>query len=165
MKKRAACCNLCDIEPPSGTKLCTRCKAAQYCSKQCQISDWRYHKLICHPLLCVRLKKVCELEGKFYKYGCSTLDGRMAHIVNETSLYWLQPFKRIDYGDYHYCVLCGKGTPFDRPCFKQDFSFTFKEQRIDCIRCDDCLAKKKHICSETFMEANVCVHQKRYQSS
>jgi hypothetical protein len=28
-------------------KLCSRCRAVKYCSKECQISDWKAHKPIC----------------------------------------------------------------------------------------------------------------------
>ncbi|KAH0834240.1 hypothetical protein J3R83DRAFT_11557, partial [Lanmaoa asiatica] len=28
-------------------KLCSRCHAVKYCSKECQISDWKVHKSIC----------------------------------------------------------------------------------------------------------------------
>lgn len=28
-------------------KLCSRCRAVKYCSKECQTSDWKAHKAIC----------------------------------------------------------------------------------------------------------------------
>ena len=28
--------------------LCVRCKSVRYCSKKCQTSHWREHKLFCH---------------------------------------------------------------------------------------------------------------------
>jgi hypothetical protein len=31
-------------------KVCSQCGFAQYCSKQCQIADWKNHKQVCRPL-------------------------------------------------------------------------------------------------------------------
>ncbi|RYH22711.1 zinc finger MYND domain-containing protein [archaeon] len=31
-------------------KACARCKAAFYCSKDCQVADWRHHKRSCLPV-------------------------------------------------------------------------------------------------------------------
>jgi len=29
------------------TKFCSRCKSVSYCSKECQVKDWKDHKLVC----------------------------------------------------------------------------------------------------------------------
>ena len=31
----------------NGLKICTRCRAAQYCSKECQVQHWKRHKKCC----------------------------------------------------------------------------------------------------------------------
>lgn len=38
-------CNLCKRKCPA--KLCGRCGAVNYCSKECQIADWSTHKPFC----------------------------------------------------------------------------------------------------------------------
>ena len=39
------CCNCFDF----GDLRCSRCKTAVYCSKECQLADWRTsHKFVCH---------------------------------------------------------------------------------------------------------------------
>jgi ankyrin repeat protein len=48
------CCQTCDAnaaEVPSGKlSLCGKCKAVSYCSRECQLEDWREHKLVCKHL-------------------------------------------------------------------------------------------------------------------
>ncbi len=154
---KKACCDLCDIVPDDNIKMCSICKAAQYCSRECQVKDWRYHKLICHPLLSERLKKICRIEAK--KFDCFIkldLFGRQVHMVND-KLYWLNPFKRVNSVDNQYCCLCGKEiSKFRKSQYSLDFSFLFEGNQVSCVRCDDCLIKRKHICGESFMEVNAC---------
>jgi len=53
-------------------KSCTRCKAAFYCSKECQVKDWPSHKKIC--------KKAAAIEPRTGPYdlveGATLPDGR-----------------------------------------------------------------------------------------
>lgn len=43
---------------------CTRCKAARYCSGECQKSDWGRHKKLCRPAFgFVEKPKVCKPSG------------------------------------------------------------------------------------------------------
>ncbi|RPA80794.1 hypothetical protein BJ508DRAFT_362446 [Ascobolus immersus RN42] len=42
-------CVVCGIE--EGTKRCTGCKHVSYCSRDCQKSDWMFHKLACKPVV------------------------------------------------------------------------------------------------------------------
>jgi MYND finger len=45
-------CNQCR-NPPSGDEkiqVCSRCKTAQYCSRDCQKADWKEHKAVCKYL-------------------------------------------------------------------------------------------------------------------
>lgn len=37
-------------QQPDDLKLCTGCKTASYCSRECQKTDWKEHKVICKYL-------------------------------------------------------------------------------------------------------------------
>lgn len=41
-----SCCDGCKKENQS-IKVCSKCKNAKYCSKECQINDWKTHKPEC----------------------------------------------------------------------------------------------------------------------
>ena len=32
-----------------GKKKCGRCMEVKYCTRECQVADWRMHKLVCCP--------------------------------------------------------------------------------------------------------------------
>jgi len=40
-----ALCNSCGS--PNDLKVCGKCKTVRYCSRSCQVSDWKYHKADC----------------------------------------------------------------------------------------------------------------------
>ena len=42
-----ACCNRSSKNPNLKFKYCERCRKVSYCSKECQLADWRDHKLLC----------------------------------------------------------------------------------------------------------------------
>ena len=45
MQKSITLCAVCQKE---AEKKCSRCKTISYCSKVCQGSNWKQHKVICH---------------------------------------------------------------------------------------------------------------------
>jgi len=57
---RVSCftCNKPESEVAGGLKLCTRCRGASYCSRQCQITDWGVHKPICSPAKTSIIEKI-----------------------------------------------------------------------------------------------------------
>jgi hypothetical protein len=57
-------CAWCNSTPASGFnkvkfKVCSDCKAASYCSKECQKEDWRYHQLVCKQFLAFTSSTPC----------------------------------------------------------------------------------------------------------
>ncbi|KIW75681.1 hypothetical protein Z517_10423 [Fonsecaea pedrosoi CBS 271.37] len=55
-----ATCIMC---PRRGTKVCSSCKDARYCSKNCQKLDWKNHKIIC-PSFQEPKPQVTEANGR-----------------------------------------------------------------------------------------------------
>ena len=43
-------CNFCKIDPKEPLKSCV-CGQASYCSKECQLNDWKTHKPSCPPFI------------------------------------------------------------------------------------------------------------------
>ena len=52
-------------------KQCSRCKEIMYCSRDCQVADWRIHKLACCPYsmpTCKKMPKLMHAEELKLKY-------------------------------------------------------------------------------------------------
>ena len=60
-----------------GSKICASCKAARYCSAECQRRSWKRHKPLCKKIkdLNVKLSEACEKLLK--EYGPGTEEGFM----------------------------------------------------------------------------------------
>lgn len=46
----AGACNFCNVpaeQLQKNLQVCSRCKNVQYCSRECQVSDWKSHKKLC----------------------------------------------------------------------------------------------------------------------
>lgn len=56
---KSGCCDICyKVCPKSEIILtCSRCEAEMYCSRECQLSDWRNHKVTCKRLASALKKK------------------------------------------------------------------------------------------------------------
>jgi len=48
-------CSVCNV---AANLRCGRCKKAAYCSKECQVGDWRSHKVICGQVVTERVENV-----------------------------------------------------------------------------------------------------------
>jgi hypothetical protein len=46
-------CSNCDVAPSSALLRCSRCKLAWYCTRSCQRSEWKEHKLACETVVIV----------------------------------------------------------------------------------------------------------------
>ncbi len=46
---------------------CSRCQSAQYCSRECQQSDWKSHKQNCEPPI-IAFKKIQDKYPQLFKY-------------------------------------------------------------------------------------------------
>jgi len=60
-------CNVCLTAKPEGISRCSRCRTRAYCSRECQKSDWKIHKLYCRPRpsnaeAIEQLRQMCEQQ-------------------------------------------------------------------------------------------------------
>lgn len=55
---RHCSCSSSDVEFQKALLVCSRCKCAYYCSRDCQKSDWKAHKKTCVETSDSRLKEV-----------------------------------------------------------------------------------------------------------
>lgn len=58
-----------------GVFLCSRCKSVKYCSKKCQQSHWKLHKLSCHPSNVNSTKQNKENQKSSRKLNLGTENG------------------------------------------------------------------------------------------
>ena len=67
------CCNRCEAisggKTPVTLNLCAKCKSVMYCSRECQVADWKEHKPICRGE-----KKPLAIEGG-YAEGALAVNG------------------------------------------------------------------------------------------
>ena len=82
--KKLICC-VCGEE--ENVKRCGGCKAAHYCSKDCQNSHWEYHSLYCQAIVDLEHLERCKLYGTKTVRQPSGLTGRtkrrMVDLVGE----------------------------------------------------------------------------------
>lgn len=147
--------NLC-LYPASN--LCDGCGLTSYCSIGCQKTDWHIHRQICHPLLNIRLKKICEVAIK-YRVDSGWLNlSKHITITDDTkpgSIYHsINAFNTM--GDETRCVVCtkdiGKGSLYNH----LKTYIIFHGRVIAYYRCRLCYNENKLLCSDTFLEVGIC---------
>ena len=58
-------CDACRLK--IGKFLCSKCKKANYCSKECQVEGWKVHKQLCKPEILLNRKEVMLVKIAFYQ--------------------------------------------------------------------------------------------------
>ena len=81
-------CNFCN--KPNVSLRCSQCSQYYYCSKQCQVSDWKQgHKKICKKLM-EKKKATSKCRGNDKnigaKFDCLKCDEEMSKIANSKSM-------------------------------------------------------------------------------
>ena len=71
--KKLMCC-VCGVE--ENVKRCSGCKAAHYCSKECQHSHWEHHSVYCQAIVDLEHLERCKLYGSKTVRQPSGLTGR-----------------------------------------------------------------------------------------
>ena len=57
-KNKENMCHTCHkVAQDNALKTCSRCKKVKYCSKECQVKDWKLHKKNCRKIVKVPKKK------------------------------------------------------------------------------------------------------------
>ncbi|KAJ9609888.1 hypothetical protein H2200_006217 [Cladophialophora chaetospira] len=81
----------CIMCPRRGTKVCLTCKDARYCSKECQKSDWKNHKILCASFKDPRPEST--------KPGLDFRRGLLFRCGNEPPLFvWVETWRAKDVG-------------------------------------------------------------------
>lgn len=47
VRRQDLSCDFCRKEFPLGLKRCSSCKTTHYCTKECQVAHWKFHKNVC----------------------------------------------------------------------------------------------------------------------
>ncbi|KAL4228307.1 Zinc finger MYND domain-containing protein 15 [Mactra antiquata] len=91
------CCNVCRLRGTSGLfKKCGSCNAMLYCSKECQVKDWRYHGQMSHcshKLWCTRMA--------MYMSNIDKLKDLPFTFTNETTLSTFTETRYIEFLKSH----------------------------------------------------------------
>ncbi|GFH55178.1 hypothetical protein CTEN210_11654 [Chaetoceros tenuissimus] len=64
---KSTCTHCCKVNLDKELLVCAKCKYAGYCSKECQVSDWKNHKKICDLLRKTKYKNIDEIMKNFLR--------------------------------------------------------------------------------------------------
>eukprot|EP00092_Neocalanus_flemingeri_P072804 GFUD01089686.1.p1 GENE.GFUD01089686.1~~GFUD01089686.1.p1 ORF type:complete len:340 (+),score=72.61 GFUD01089686.1:71-1090(+) len=98
----------CVVYSEPTTQSCSRCKSINYCSKECQVSQWPKHKEICNIIKQIKkdvydvLAKVKDKQGMFGWMEPSFVEGGPTGNMMDILFY---VGKRVHYT--HYLIKCG----------------------------------------------------------
>lgn len=133
-----------------GLKYCQRCRVVMYCSRECQRSEWSFHKRLCTKSLPLRLKRFADLwvNDKYDLFNTIWLSSNsMLKVDGEyhsACLFWN--------GDQKGCVVCAGVVTHDGPYCEIETNFKYKSIEITAYRCHQCIQSKRAICETTFFE-------------
>lgn len=138
------CCNRINL------KYCQGCKIVFYCSKECQRSEWSFHKGFCSKSLPIRLKMLANLASE-------DPDGRTLYLSSNTLIkvnhcHYRPCIYGNDDNSVYGCVICGDQIHHDGPYSKVATFFTYKGKEISAYRCHNCIQKGRLLCEFTFFE-------------
>lgn len=111
--------------------VCANCKTARYCSKDCQLADWKSggHKQVCKPILLLRhLFNVSESK----EFRSRVFQGGVCEILDSDAVYYK----------------CVSMIP--------DFYDSFHELLLEDVRTLNCLLNKTGHLEIVFLHAMMC---------
>lgn len=139
--------------------LCNRCRRGYYCSKECQVNDWKNHKAFCFYKLSDCLLNVFKLynENK-HKYPVTCLsfsDPKPLWFIeqyNQTRL--LRKENLIFFSHTNlFCIICEK---YIYDLGYSNVSFIKDGKTVRYIRCIKCATYNDILCEKTFMGKKKC---------
>jgi hypothetical protein len=141
------CCNRIDL------KYCRGCKIVFYCSKECQRSEWSFHKRFCSKSLPLRLKACVKLALEDPDRKRETLYLSSNTLVKINHRYYRPCIfgNGQDHSDYR-CVVCSNHINHKGPYSEVSSEFTYKGMKISACRCHNCIQKGRTLCESTFFE-------------
>jgi len=83
-----------------GNLRCNRCKAAYYCSKECQVQDWKSHKAICNA----SKKDSDSKENQALINFCYKNNEKFVPVSDDASKVWDQGSKYYLQKEYELCA-------------------------------------------------------------
>jgi hypothetical protein len=142
-------CARVDCFKREGLKYCQGCRVVMYCSRECQRSEWSFHKGLCAKLLPLRLKGYADLWMKHKSANKLWLSNNA--LIEVDGQYHRPCLFRN--GDQFGCVVCA-GAFEIYGCFYSEFAINFKYKSIEIFghQCDQCIQSGRSICETTFFE-------------
>jgi hypothetical protein len=149
-------CNMCSCTS-TAPYICGLCEFRYYCSKKCQNEDWPHHKLTCDKTF---HKQIENYVKNYIRHSNIQLDD--SKTINLWYSSYINIYSRtyklqIGYAQFAacHCSICSQVIP-NLSVGTKRFSFPYRDNIIEGIRCSECIKMDKMLCPKTFMDTQIC---------
>lgn len=120
---------------------------------ECQRTDRASHRYVCKLDLADRLRGMCDFFVDHRgRHGSHFLSGSCLGIEEGS---YVSAFG-YDKNDDYWCVICCEPITYDRPMKDICFIMNYKDNKINCYRCDTCQNTRKLLCITSFLPTDKC---------
>ncbi len=139
----------------SAQQCCSSCKSVYYCSKECQRSDWPFHKQLCHVSLSERLRSICDWALKYDEVCVGLSCGNT--VFDKGAVKLLSAYPRQERIAY-WCAICADSIRFPStpPAFVTKFDVFYRGHYWTYARCEKCVKVDKLLCPRTLKAKDLC---------